>query len=1026
MVDQVGDATQDGESFSPIFIAKQQSGAPAIGEFVSATTQFLLTTSGPGAGTSHRGVMPTTEVEADAGTFKPDGLVRMVSYTYMSAIDPRTGTAGKIPHEEIHDQVGLSSDVKYTREDERWVHDDLMLLGPFQPAATAQAAGHRAHQAAEQLGDRYHEVPAVIVRDAEGNPIVDAAGKPIVKLDPILKASNAKQVLTISDLKADIGATGHQLPPNVMFAAFRASLRAAQQAGLIDGFDVANAGDDNHFILFHTKGVDNPEIHALAFQTFFRAGWVTQKLGLQPYGLMQDFVDPKVLALIKAGQLHVYANLNEAFITALTEELAAFPEAQEKLDVIRTAYANFQQGKAAGTLREFAPPGNVTGMGIGFAEKAISAREAELFTQWSVIANDKGAAGAFNYPVYWATRIALLMRTFSGSQLTQALTQEVAAKMPDVPAALRQQFVSRLLAEVGRQLSHDEATTLATYLTYGIVFETWDVLPNSRAFVDAQSEDGILLSLLSAQNEHNIKRLWVKKRDGWIHDLTAEEVAAIEQRVDGELPALQTEYEQRKAQLTAEVAAHQADAKKGRSLETINPWERAIVEGSIDALVTAARARLIEFYKVQEFLAEDYMGSVSTEKLAKVTGGEYVGKDDSVMIVPDLFARLHRAIRKEVIGVNIGNARGSHWVAMRPESSGSATAQRGDQAVAVKWSNPIEISLRYSLSAATVVKDASGTVVREDMYGQDFDAARERVTKFNEAWISAQGGFTPHGPNVIRDIEGAYPARKTLNEITKPTSAFATATTDTTAQTVSQGRFATQFPQVAGYVVSKNVAGTAADVSAPAWIVVHASVYAALDAGIVHQQIQHQLKAVLSGGESALRFALVIDDAVDAEEAQAAADDLFRVIPDASGQTVSLTRDDFALVLPGAIAAGDLLGRLEVAVPGSRVSSVIGPRAWSQALREATPDASQVAVIAFESAADESKVASGAKALIAGIEAAAAADRKLPPAIAAKLDVFEQDGALVPTTVDLAPDTAADIRAYQTKVRSVLAAKSKS
>ena len=1038
MVDQIGDATQDGSSFNPVFVAKQQSGAPAIGEFVSATTQFYLTTSGPGAGTAHRGVIPATQAEADAGTFADRGLIQMVSYTYQSFRN------GRIPHSEVYDEVDVSTDVKATREDGLWVHDNLMLLGSFQPAMTAREAVQRAEHAAETLGGRYQEIPAALERDAQGEQRIGPDGKPIVRLDPILEASNRNQVLTVSSLKADIGATGHQVPYNVYYAAFRASHKVARQQGLLGNFDVANQGDDNNFVLFHKKGVNDPDIHALAFYTFFRAGWVAQQLGYKPYGFMQDFVDPKILEVIRRGELYRHANLTDEFIQALEEEIRLLPEGA-RWEEIRQGYENFKQGKTEGRLVEFAAPGNVTGMGIGFGEKAVSARELEMFPQVSVVGNDKGAAGAFNYPVYVAALVARLIAQrhdinlskiaqfpkplalrIEEKEIEEAFVSQIAEWMPDVPEAERSRFANNLLYEVNQKLSPEEIANLANYLEHGVVFETWDVLPNSRAFVDADSEDATLRALLSAQNVHNIKRIWTKRRAGWINDLTSEEVAAIERRADEALSPYRTEFEQRRTQLQRDVEAHKVNPREGRALETLNPWERMLHDHGVEAALQDFRPRLIEFYKVREFLGDDYFAAISTEKLAAVTGGEYVGKDDSVMITIEPFAKLYRAVRKVAIGVNIGNARGSHWVAIRPE--GARTRVPGQivkAAVAVKWSNPIEIALRYAVQAdgSVVVDPATGLAAGEDMYGApEYDAQRKLVAQFNEEWIGAQGGFSPHGPDVDRDIEAAYPAKATERKITAPNSPFAVPVSDTTLAVVNQGELVAQFPAMANYVVRPEVVEQAADLSAHRVILVHSSVYTqAPDAAIAQERIQGQIHAALKGGQSALHFALVVDGASTPEEAEQAAEALFTVLPEASRQVARLERGDFDLVVPAAVEANALFGLLEATFgKNAVVGSAVGPRAWVQAVKDASASPEVVGAIAFEPAQEAGKVARGAEAIIAGVEAAVAAGQ-LKPELAAKLDVLEEAGLLIPSHLDIAPEMLTTVRHYQTTVDEALA-----
>lgn len=1018
MVDQIGDGTQDGDSFNPIFVAKQQSGAPAIGEFVAATTQFYLTTSGPKEGTVHRGVIPVTEEEADAGTFAEDSLVRMVSYTYQSFDNGRIP-----PHSEVHDQVAVSSDVRATRTDELSVHHDLMLLGSFQPAVTAPEAERRADHAVESLGNRYHEIPAAIEVDEEGEPRVDLDGKAIVKLDPLLEASNKQQAVTITDIKADIGATGHQMPYQVYYAVFRASLKVAMQQGVVDSFDVANAGDDNHFILFHHKGVGSQEINDLAWSTFFRAGWVAQQLKYKMYGAMQDFVSKKVQQLIKEGRLHEYANLNDEFIQALEEEFETLPEA-DRWAAVRQGYDNFMQRKVAGEIAELALPGNVSGLGPGIAEEAVTRRLLEVSRRWSVIGNDKGAAGAFNYPAYWAIRLALLHRTpgLTQEQAERAFLQELVQRMPDVPAAKRQAFAQALISELASYtLEDEEFKRFLKLIEKGLVVETWEVLPHSRAFVDAESEDAQLMALLSAQNVHNIKRIWTKKRAGWINDLTPDEVRQIEQRVEAELPSLRAEYEQRKARLQREVAEWERTKHekqpKGRPTEIMNPWERAILEQSIDQLVASARPRLVELYKVGEFLGDDYIAAISTEKLAAVTGGEYVGKDDSVEIAIEPFAVLHRAIAKIAIRVNIGNARGSHWVAMRPEGARKRVpAQITREATAMKWSNPIEIALRYELSpdGATKTDSTTGVALAEDMYGgPDYDATRDRVNHFNEMWIASQGGFTPHGPNVDRDIEAAYPARKTRDKIVATGSPFAVPVRAATVTVVEQGTWGPRLLGGADYTLSPQVAEQAADLTAPRWVVVHSSVFTDTNsesAAITQQRIAEQLRLVLRGGASALHFALVVKGAQTQDEAETTAA--------AIGNALGLSREQF-FVVPEAVDTDQLLGLLQARVEGSQVGSVVGERDWVEAVRKETPDPDRVGAFAFDPPSGENQVVDGGKLLIAAVEAAVAGG-KLRPEFQAKLDL-SQEGAMLLPEVEVFDVASEEAQAVQ-GLRKTLAA----
>ena len=75
--------------------------------------------------------------------------------------------------------------------------------------------------------------------------------------------------ITISIIKADVGSiAGHHkvIPEQIDLA--KQMLNNAKEKGLIVDYFVFNAGDDLELLMTHNKGVDNPEIHELAWNTF--------------------------------------------------------------------------------------------------------------------------------------------------------------------------------------------------------------------------------------------------------------------------------------------------------------------------------------------------------------------------------------------------------------------------------------------------------------------------------------------------------------------------------------------------------------------------------------------------------------------------------------------------------------------------------------------------------------------------------------------------------------------------------------
>jgi fructose 1,6-bisphosphate aldolase/phosphatase len=95
--------------------------------------------------------------------------------------------------------------------------------------------------------------------------------------------------ITLSVIKADIGGyVGHsESHPDVMAKADEC-LAKAKQDGLLIDYHVTKCGDDVQLIMTHERGVDNEEVHKMAWDTFLEGTEVARKLGL--YGAGQDLL----------------------------------------------------------------------------------------------------------------------------------------------------------------------------------------------------------------------------------------------------------------------------------------------------------------------------------------------------------------------------------------------------------------------------------------------------------------------------------------------------------------------------------------------------------------------------------------------------------------------------------------------------------------------------------------------------------------------------------------------------------------
>jgi fructose 1,6-bisphosphate aldolase/phosphatase len=95
--------------------------------------------------------------------------------------------------------------------------------------------------------------------------------------------------VTLSVIKADIGGyVGHsESHPDVLAMAGQC-MEKAKKSGMLLDYYVTKCGDDAQLVMTHTKGVDNKQIHEMAWNTFVSCTEVAKKLKL--YGAGQDLL----------------------------------------------------------------------------------------------------------------------------------------------------------------------------------------------------------------------------------------------------------------------------------------------------------------------------------------------------------------------------------------------------------------------------------------------------------------------------------------------------------------------------------------------------------------------------------------------------------------------------------------------------------------------------------------------------------------------------------------------------------------
>jgi len=151
--------------------------------------------------------------------------------------------------------------------------------------------------------------------------------------------------------------------------------------------------------------------------------------------------------------------------------------------------------------------------------------------------------------------------------------------------------------------------------------------------------------------------------------------------------------------------------------------------------------------------------AASTEKLALIAGGEYVGKDDPVLLGVDEVVSPMFEYMKAGFYMTQGDERGSHYMMLVPKPL--------RESVATVRSRGLQVGLAVTLSADRIAEV-------HDVYARPgYREARIRIDKANARIWRAQGSeFTPVGVGA-RDVEPAYPLMKVLNWITGEDSTYA-------------------------------------------------------------------------------------------------------------------------------------------------------------------------------------------------------------------------------------------------------------
>jgi fructose 1,6-bisphosphate aldolase/phosphatase len=121
--------------------------------------------------------------------------------------------------------------------------------------------------------------------------------------------------ITVSVIKADVGGVGgHTKPSEKLLEAIKNTIKNSGDL-LIDHY-IGYCGDDTHIVMSHTHGVDNEQIHKLAWDAFMAGTKVAKEEGL--YGAGQDLLKDSFSGNVKGmgpgvAEMEFEERPNEAF-----------------------------------------------------------------------------------------------------------------------------------------------------------------------------------------------------------------------------------------------------------------------------------------------------------------------------------------------------------------------------------------------------------------------------------------------------------------------------------------------------------------------------------------------------------------------------------------------------------------------------------------------------------------------------------------------------------------------------------------
>ncbi len=803
-------------ALNPTIIARSQSGADAVGGIAGIwyAPHFV-----PGGDNAEHAVVTKPVTLEEARKAPPKGIAYLTFWGWQSE------GGGIIPTEEGTRIDHVAANLPAVGPERRiadWLASIMNTWPDDQPSLTPAAAEARVAPIREAQRDLFETSP----KETDPDPVMAALEALVASgellsfydgkgdMGGLLGHNFTPSYMLAIDLATAIEYIEKGIITDGNIIGFVEKMRLKK--GLI--YDI---GDDEHFLLLGDKSRNAEQSNKLTFLAFTR-GYLASVVGNdikapRPkglYGRGQDFAGKEAKAAM--ANPYFYSQFSERFFEILREVMPE--DHMNMVDLMYAGWKKWQQTSKETTVLLPSFSGNVSHQGIGTARYLVDIKGGER--RVGILAGDKMGPAADNI-VIRESAYALLKAIKEGTAsvpewikdvtLTESQVKEIgldwsnvftkltkngwAEKMTDTEVRLKANWeaeedpmrlvfgddffkILRILQKLqkDRQVEYAYLSNLLEQLKNGLVFEIQDAKAydkNGNIRIDRLPELYNDITEYFEGLQEKIKKHTLPTAE----DFIAAKIAPERKIEDGRILSFIADcYKDGSLRNDLSVADKESLAFYIKEAGFV-PTERIYLDAQEDKtaigiyLADSDRFNVKQLWSKkkagwdihnrQEYLDKPILGS-SVTKLGIIAGGNYIGKDDPVMVGNILLMEyVFEFFKTHPYLIIQGDMNGSHWLAAVPTAS--------QNAVATKDSQPILVGFRYTLS-----EDGMKLAKAESVFdSKDYDPIRKELFEFNREFkISCIGGQVwPYGTDV-RTVEGAYPKAQAIRELNDPESPF--------------------------------------------------------------------------------------------------------------------------------------------------------------------------------------------------------------------------------------------------------------